>query len=71
MDNHPVNPTPSLTDFLVTLFSSLSQDKQFDPGVVHLVFLHLGQESIHTQAGKRLAKSIVELAKERSKGETK
>lgn len=70
MDNRPVNTKPTLSYFLDSLFLSLSKDEQLDPDVVQLVIQHLGQDSIPTQAGKRLAKSIVDLAKERSRRET-
>jgi hypothetical protein len=59
----------SLDEFFDSMFHNLQEDNSFDPEVVRLVVNHLGVDNIHSQAGKRLAKSIIELAKERSKGE--
>lgn len=57
-------------DFLEDLFSNkLSDSKKFDPELVALVKVHLGQPGIQSKAGKNLAAGIIELANNRSQGE--
>jgi hypothetical protein len=45
---------------LETLFKELQDSKaNFDESVVELVIQHLGQESIHSQAGANLANALL------------
>ncbi len=71
MDHREEALLPTLESFLDSLFHELFNDKNHDPDIVRLIHEHLGNENIHSQAGKRLAKSIIDLAKERSRGESR
>ena len=58
----------SAVEFIGSLFDSeLAESDKYDPDVVSLVRTHLGEASIHSQAGIRLADDLVKLAKTRAK----
>ena len=59
---------PSFDEFLETLFEEDLNNNAtlFDPSVVMLVKENLGQGTIHSKAGNRLADALIRLAKERS-----
>jgi hypothetical protein len=57
----------SATELLNSLFEQDLADKEkFDPEVVELIKQHLGQPSVHSKAGARLADALVSLAKTRA-----
>jgi hypothetical protein len=57
----------SFEDFFSRLFEEeLSGENKYDPEVAKRIWDHLGQGNIHSRAGKRLAESLIDLAKERS-----
>ena len=57
----------SASEFLDSLFlEELGDQTKYDPEVVKLVKQHLGQESLHSRAGVRLAEALVQLAKARA-----
>jgi hypothetical protein len=58
----------STPEFLDSLFrEELGDQTKYDPEVVELVKQHLGQSSLHSRAGVRLAEALVQLAKARAK----
>jgi len=58
----------SATEILNSLFEQdLADEEKFAPEVVELIKQHLGQPSVHSRAGARLAESLVTLAKKRFK----
>jgi len=57
----------SISEFLGSLFQEEFGDQtKYDPEVVKLVKEHLGQRSLHSRAGFRLAAALVQLAKSRA-----
>jgi len=61
----------SVRQFLISLFDErLVDPAKYDPDIVDLVRQHLCQNTIQSKAGNNLAKSLIELAKTRSKGPT-
>ena len=57
----------SISEFLDSLFREEFGDQaKHDPEVVNLVKKHLGQRSLHSRAGFRLAEALVQLAKARA-----
>ncbi|MGB2842246.1 MAG: hypothetical protein WBC40_07205 [Halobacteriota archaeon] len=57
----------SATELLNSLFEQdLADEEKYDPEVVELIKQHLGQPSVHSRAGARLAEALVTLAKKRS-----
>ena len=66
--NNNLNSAYSFGLFFNQLFNEeLAQADKYDQEIVALLRDHLGQENIHSQAGKRLASDLIELAKVRSK----
>jgi hypothetical protein len=64
-----MNLIVSASDFIDRLFEEqLESSGEYDAEVVRLVRKHLGQASVHSQAGVRLAEALVQLAKDRAKG---
>lgn len=60
----------SAPELLNTLFErDLADEEKYDPEVVELVKQHIGQTSLHSKAGDRLAQALLELAKTRSEVE--
>jgi len=64
--NDPQLKTSAL-EFLDSLWEELQDQTRYDPEVVRLVKQHLGQRSLHSKAGFRLAEALVQLAKARAK----
>lgn len=57
----------SATELLNVLFEQdLADEEKYDPEVVELAKQHLGQTSLHSRAGDRLANALLELAKTRA-----
>jgi len=57
----------SATELLNSLFEQdLADEEKYDPEVVELVKQHLGQPSVHSKAGARLAEALLTLAEKRS-----
>jgi hypothetical protein len=57
----------SATEILNSLFEQdLADEEKFDPEVVELIKQHLGQPSVYSKAGTRLADALVSLAKTRA-----
>jgi len=57
----------SATELLNSLFEqNLADEEKYNPEVVKLVKQHLGQSSLHSRAGDRLAKALLDLAKTRA-----
>ena len=55
------------SEFLDSLFREEFGDQaRYDPEVVRLVEEHLGQSSLHSKAGRRLAEALGQLAKARA-----
>jgi len=53
-------------DLLRSLFEEELMDAvRYDPEVIRLVQEHLGQTSIHSRAGNKLADALIQLAKQR------
>lgn len=66
--NNKLESSFSFELFFNQLFNEeLSQSNKYDQEIVALLRNHLDQEKIHSQAGKRLALGLIELAKVRSK----
>lgn len=67
MDKNEKFQRISFSDFFNNLLEEELGDKnKYDPEIVTLIRDHLGQANLHSQAGKRLAESLIELAKQRS-----
>lgn len=57
----------SAVDLLIALFAKeLADPERYDQEVVALVKHHLSQQTIHSQAGARLANAMIDLAKRRA-----
>ena len=57
----------SASEFITDLFNvDLADEDKYDGDVVNLVRTHLGNASMHPQAGVRLATELVKLAKNRA-----
>ena len=70
MNNETSFKIKSAMELLNTLFErDLADEEKYDPKVVELVEQHLGEASIHSKAGDRLAQALLELAKTRSEGD--
>lgn len=69
--NNKLESSFSIELFFNQLFNEeLSQADKYDQEIIERLRDHLDQEKIHSQAGKRLASDLIELAKERSKENT-
>ena len=57
----------SAVEFLDSVFDEeLRDESKYDPKVVALVKKHLGQKSLHSRAGARLAEALIKLAQARA-----
>jgi hypothetical protein len=55
----------SAIELLDSIFTDLSKSDIYDQEIVTLTKTHLGQSSIHSKAGKKLAEDLIVLAQRR------
>ena len=59
----------SAAELLEKLFTEILTAEEYDAEIVSLTKEHLGVIVPHSKAGNNLARALIDLAKERSKGE--
>jgi hypothetical protein len=55
----------SSIELLDSIFNDLSTSDTYDQDIVALTKAHLGQSSVHSKAGKKLAEDLIALAQRR------
>ena len=55
----------SAIELVNSIFEDVSKSDTYDQEIVVLIKTHLGQSSIHSKAGKKLAEDLISLAQSR------
>ncbi len=72
MPNKKLDNDFSVDKFIREIFFDTLTDKdKFDIDIVHLIKKHLGENKVHSRAGKNLANDLILLGKKRSQEEEK